>query len=343
MFFETLWKGLFSKPELELKSDKPAPKNPLTGFGEKTYTKEELSDIEQYIRAYPSNALCYTQAKYEYDYKDSPLIVGTIFLNDPNTIRSQHHDNQSNCGHSYNYYRELGIKLVIDLKLNYWEYYHTILEKIKNIKLVKNNITTHYPYVVKELCKVSDKGFTLCAYNYIEFNRHSSPHMLPKLNNFQTKSTAPKYLLNFMTGDWEIEVNQLSQYFSYSDDVDLINQNIEKFYEDLKELEANIVSKYIEKLNSIIDCFPETCYLIEFADNNGKPESMLSTIMPQQDGAGSYRVDNILFRPDYFVLVPAIMYKITVTTFTHQEVLNDARRAINSEFAPELAKYYKGE
>ena len=102
------------------------------------------------------------------------------------------------------------------------------------------------------------------------------------------------------------------------DEAKKIIADFEEAHKNYWNIQADRVAGLI---NAVYDQFPSEFYSIIITDNDGKLERVLTTSEPKQDGTGSYRVSDVIFRPDFFFVFPAIMYKFTVETTTVDKAL----------------------
>jgi hypothetical protein len=165
--------------------------------------------------------------------------------------------------------------------------------------------------------------------------------------------------------EWFYKVNNFSdgstfkskKYYDFSQDTNAPNRTIEislsKYDEnDLADKLSQIKpmkSAYIEyhynkikdEFEKIINQFPDDYYLITINDGHAQ-ESMYALNPPEQDVTGSYRIDNVLFRDGYFVLIPAVMYRINIETRSKTELTKKLIASCNSDdIRIKLNKYFE--
>ena len=185
-------------------------------------------------------------------------------------------------------------KLHIDLSRKSAEYY---LNVCKNIRHLSGKATFDIYFNHDNLCI---KVCSHICYSYTEW--------FYKVTNFGNGST--------FKSTYKVDYN-------IPRPINTIDINLAKYdgtYLDTKLSDFNrITSAYIEynynniknEIESIVSQFPETFYIVSINDTKNV-ESMYTLTEPTQDVTGSYRIDNVLFRDGYFVIIPAVMYRINV-------------------------------
>lgn len=243
----------------------------------KDYTFDELNAFKDELRSYKSNYI-------DIDIRtNSPAdyIIGTI----------QRVDHMR------------GIiqpdRMYINLHYHPAEYYINICKSIKYLCEVKEA----FIYINKPRCVLS-------ACNNIVFDYSE---WFNKVNNFCSGTTFKSKPISFIKDE--------------SEPVRFIELDITKFNESefanaiskLPEMAVTYFNYHFEtiknEIEEIINQFPDKYYKITISDGKNS-ESMYTLNHPCQDDTGSYRIDGVLFRGDYFVLIPAVMYKINVESFT---------------------------
>lgn len=116
--------------------------------------------------------------------------------------------------------------------------------------------------------------------------------------------------------------------------LDLINPRKDSYI----EYNYNNIKNEIE---SIVNQFPDNFYLVTINDTK-KPESMYTLTKPLQEASGSYRINNVLFRGDYFALIPAVMFRINVETRSKEELTKKLINSCNSTYVQSKLNAYFG-
>ena len=185
--------------------------------------------------------------------------------------------------------------LLIDLSKKSAEYY---LNVCKNIRHLSGKATFDIYFNSDNLC------IKVCShinYSYTEW--------FYKVTNFVNGST--------------FKSKECTYEFSTSIPLNTIDVNLSIYNEDELNKKLALIeplkTSYIEynynniknEIESIVSQFPENFYIISINDTKNV-ELMYTLTEPAQDVTGSYRIDNVLFRDGYFVIIPAVMYRINV-------------------------------
>ena len=186
-------------------------------------------------------------------------------------------------------------KLYIDLSKESAKYY---LNVCKNIRHLSGKATFDIYFNRDNLC------IKVCShihYSYTEW--------FYKVTNFGNGST--------------FKSKECTYEFSTSIPLNTIDVNLSIYNEDELNKKLALIeplkTSYIEynynniknEIESIVSQFPENFYIVSINDTKNV-ESMYTLTEPAQDITGSYRIDNVLFRDGYFVIIPAVMYRINV-------------------------------
>lgn len=194
-------------------------------------------------------------------------------------------------------------RMHINLHNNPAEYYINICKSINYLCNVKEASI----HLNKPICHLN-------ACNHIVFDYAEWFH---KVNNFYSGTTFKSKPISFTRDESEpsrcvvLDITKFNE-TEFSDAINkLPEMAVAYFNYKFKQIKTTI--------EEIINQFPDTYYKITILDGK-KSESMYTLNPPRQDDTGSYRIDGVLFRGDYFVLIPAVMYKIDVESFTKTEL-----------------------
>jgi hypothetical protein len=139
-----------------------------------------------------------------------------------------------------------------------------------------------------------------------------------KFNNFDDGTTFIKSIYNNFSQNTSESNRTISIQLGTYDETDLADK-----LSQIKLMKFAYINYHFNKIKDeieqTINQFPDQYYLITINDGK-KEESMYSLNQPAQDVTGSYRIDNVLFRDNYFILIPAVMYKINITQHTKTEL-----------------------
>jgi hypothetical protein len=201
-------------------------------------------------------------------------------------------------------YNALPYPISIDLRKYSTQSYINICKTLKY--LGKNRIRFEY-------CHNNLVSISVCDYisaSYIDW--------FYKFNNFDDGTTFIKSIYNNFSQNTSESNRTISIQLGTYDETDLADK-----LSQIKLMKFAYINYHFNKIKDeieqTINQFPDQYYLITINDGK-KEESMYSLNQPAQDVTGSYRIDNVLFRDNYFILIPAVMYKINITQHTKTEL-----------------------
>lgn len=252
---------------------------PTTNLPDGTVKQVEPIFLETRIRNYTENELnVFINELKRYD--NGFLRIDTQQINSRNIVGKIYYGHDS--------------VLQIDLSRKTTDYY---LNTCKNIHYLigkaKFDVRLNYDNLRIDVC------------DYISF---SYSDWFYKVTNFGNGSTFKStYKVDYSTPR---PMNMIDIKLSKYNEIEL-NKNL-LLINPLKsayiEYNYNNIKNEIE---SIVTQFPENFYIISINDTKNV-ELMYTLTEPAQDVTGSYRIDNVLFRDGYFVIIPAVMYRINV-------------------------------
>lgn len=158
------------------------------------------------------------------------------------------------------------------------------------------------------------------------------------VNNFCDGSTFSGIKFNF-NQDTNVPERTINISLGKYDETDLVDK-----LSQIKPMKSAYIEYHYNKIKNdfdrILNQFPDQYYLITVNDGQ-KQESMYALNPPEQDVTGSYRIDNVLFREGYFVLIPAVMYRINIWQRSKIELTNKLISSCNSqEIRAKLSAYF---
>ena len=205
----------------------------------------------------------------------------------------------------------------IDYKIHDFEYYERIVNAYKLLYAVyshSNNIHMSITDSKIELIHLHNR--------YVNIPDNDVLRNI----NFNKGSDTPKELLSILRNHY---INNIITKYSNTLTVEFDTINIESlkciiadFKIDCDRTNALIKNEIIEKINTIRQFFPDIMYSTRIS-KDGASETVLSTTKPVQDISGSIKISDILFRGDFFILIPCVMYKIETASITVDDIINE--------------------
>lgn len=215
-------------------------------------------------------------------------------------------------------------RLIIDLSRESTSYYLNICKTIRYLHgKVEFKVNLYYDNLDINLC--NDIVFSYSEWLY-------------SVSNFQTDSTFE--LLKSVDYSIPRPLNRIAIRLSKYDETELnkvlvvINQRKDSYI----EYNYNNIKNEIE---SIVNQFPDNFYIVTINDTK-KTESMYTLTEPLQEATGSYRINNVLFRGDYFALIPAVMFRINVESRSKKELTKKLINSCNSTYVQSKLNAYFG-
>jgi len=281
-------KSLFSKKSSN-KSDIPSDKKPEMDYLGK------CSDLNRYIEQRTAPYYYIQGMKYKSYYNKSEMhrdhIIGVI---------SQH-----NLHYSYH----VNDSLVNDLEAG-----KAFIDKL--IRFLTSEYLVNY---------IIDDNVFVYDYQKSKYKDTHQSYLFHTINNV-TGSNLYKALDYSIIESSIVEANsKYTEQYSINIDTGTIEE-LKEIVGKLKQrslditIDANNIYKW--NLKVILHDFPEEMFYIELIGKN-QMETILSVNEPVQEISGSIRINGILCRGDFFILVPCVHYKIKCNKITKQQIIHD--------------------
>lgn len=193
----------------------------------------------------------------------------------------------------------------IDIQIYDLDYYLNVMKTLEYLQS-KNDLSYMFWLVEDRFVINSCKSVGVsCPDMFMKYrNFHDGSNFVPfSLDSRIFEETTPR-TIRMRLSDYNVEAIEESI------------TKLPKMKEDYEDNCYNVVSNVIQ---STVEQFPEEFFEIAITDGS-KCETMFTIEEPKQNEAGSYRVDTVLFLGDYFVLIPAVMYRIDIKKKTRKDI-----------------------